>query len=442
MYKKSVNIFFGIVLFVFSICCFTLTAKAEKETSENITLYIGDEYKIDETFEFTEKGMAIYAWPTGKYLISDTNIVGIRSSYNKKNDYFNDYIVALHSGKATITVLDGKKVLYKYHVTVKLRTMASPTNYFVLNKDVDNKKGIINKSKNILKSLNLASYNTDRERLYTIAQWFNDHAKYDDKDIFEPSMYYALTGTPENYEIYVELSDFFLRSLGFETDSSNGQVKLDGNWYSFSLADFVDGKLDADYKSNTDNIPYTCISSVLNNPDELYYQNNTKTHLPSWLIDITTPQQNLLVGDSINLPDDVLSSNTVSSDPSVVAVENDKLVGKGTGNAIVYRYNDTYCDIFYVLVESNNKPLKKTISFKKTASVKTSYSMNDFTTYRSILNHTSYIGDVFIYNFEPAISSKGKLITSYDTGKRLFSAYILMEDGTRKLVFDDKNFEE
>jgi hypothetical protein len=230
MYKKSVTIFFGIILFVFSVCCFTVTAKAEKETSENITLYVGDEYKIDETFEFTEKGMAIYAWPTGKYLISDTNIVGMKSNYQKSDDYFSDYIVALHSGKATVTVLDGKKVLYKYNVTVKVRSMTSPSNYFKLYESTENKKGIINQAKEILKSLNLASYNTDRERLYAIAQWFNDHAKYDDKGIFEPSMYYALTGTPENYEIYAELNDFLLRSLGFETDSSNGQVKLDDNW--------------------------------------------------------------------------------------------------------------------------------------------------------------------------------------------------------------------
>jgi hypothetical protein len=170
-----------------------------------------------------------------------------------------------------------------------------------------------------------------------------------------------------------------------------------------------------------------------------------KTHLPAWIIGTETPQQLMWKGDSITLPEDRLSSNVFSSDESIVKIENNKLIGVKEGIAIVYRYDDTYCDAFYVLVEKPFKSKKLSVNYKPDGKIHTTYKSSDICINRKIINenpsrYTEVWKSMVLYKLDPGLNG-GKLRTSYMDG--YITTYVIDKDGNKIEIFDDaiyKNF--
>lgn len=155
---------------------------------------------------------------------------------------------------------------------------------------------------------------------------------------------------------------------------------------------------------------------TIEEPDSIY----TRTHLPSWIINADTKQQVIDVGQTVKLNSSDMNSNIFSSDTSIVTAADGKITGVMPGVAIVYRYNDTYCDVFYVLVSRKGAP--KTVqakAYKK--SIKSYFSSSDYAPY--ILGGGEKICQVDdwnslrIYDLEPIFGHGGSLKTSYSKGK-------------------------
>lgn len=415
------------------------TIGAKSIPTTDMILYVGEKYGIDDFFNDNIHN-------PGKYIISNSNVVGIEGYYSKNQrdgqgwktpDGFYSQIVALHTGKTTVNVINGSKTIYKYNITVKNRELISPSGYLELygyvphdypetriGRKIDKRK-IEEESiaKEVLKSLNLESYDSDRERIYALAKWVHN---------FEFGEGDALSN--KFYDCYKESnlgSVHVIQNMGIKTSIGGGvnewipDMCLDGSWYSFRFNKFHIGIENCIEGKNDLNIKYT---------------SNTKTHLPSMIVDIETKQQNLLVGQSKSLPNDRLSHNVNSSDTSVVVIENGKLVAKGTGIAIVYRYDGTYCDAFYVVVESNIKASKKTVKLIKSGKIQKSFKR--LSPYRKRIksykdnNEARTIASLNI--LEPSLSPNTKLFTTYNNETGLLAGYAVNEDGTKTLLFDDK----
>ena len=68
--------------------------------------------------------------PDGKYTISDTSIVGVECKYDKKDDSWEDCIVALRPGKATVTQWCDNEMVNRYKITVTRSTLDSISSFF------------------------------------------------------------------------------------------------------------------------------------------------------------------------------------------------------------------------------------------------------------------------------------------------------------------------
>lgn len=477
-----------------------ITLKAKSIPHSNITLHVGEEFEI-ETFSKVSVDYSktnplqfkVYTCPTGKYHISNTNVVGIKSKYSKNEringwdirDGFYDNIVALNTGKATVTVLEGSKKLYIYNVTVK-DNMLSPTQYstFLDNRpyrddigNMSNKKAkeLEKATREIIISLKLDKYNSDRERLYALAKWLNDYTKLEGEDEYLAEPYDALVKKKANILSYNLAGLMLLQNMGFECSTEGSfedvLVKLDGSWYNYNVFYFIEGGLndlyipdpsdpysynekEIDHNFGDTGIYYDCIYKEIYNKTSgkrtsESYTSNTKSHLPSWIINIETKQKNIKLGKSINLPNDQLSTNVYSSDTSIVAIENGKLVSKGVGIAIVYRYDDTYCDAFFVVVEPNTKKTSKTVKFKehkKTTIIK-SYKEKDIPPIRKVLvdfdlrlSFSDVWQQTLLSKFELALKNDNRLVTSYDKKHGYLKGYILFPNGKKQKIFNDKDF--
>ncbi len=427
-------------------------SKAVSDKSTDMILYVGERYNIADFFGDIYTGIP----NPGKYIISDSNVVGIEGHYSKNErdnqgwlipEGYYSYIVALHTGKSTVTVVKGSKALHKYNITVKNREITSPTQYSHLatyymdypEKRIGRKpdKNSISKEntvKKILKSLDLESYNTDGERLFTLAKWFNDSKK---SGIGADQEIYGFTEEGDDTGL-VSAGLLLLHNMRFEIREGGTfayswpEIYIDEKWYKFNVVTMSFWEF-----SN-----YTMVDCFIDeNGSKIPYVKDTKTHLPSMLIDIETKQQNILVGQSQALPIDRLSHNAYSSDISVVDVKDGKLIGKGAGIAIVYRYDDTYCDAFYVVVEPKITVDKKTVTLKKSKKLQKSYK--SISPYRRVVNDDLYKFWVWevanLYRLEPALSSEARLSTIYDAKTGYLSAYVVKTDGSKKLIFDDKD---
>lgn len=160
-----------------------------------------------------------------------------------------------------------------------------------------------------------------------------------------------------------------------------------------------------------------------------------RSHLPAWIIGEDTEQQVINVGQTIKLPSSDMNRNIFSSDTSVVKVADGEITGVKPGVAIVYRYNDTYCDIFFVLVKKQGA--SKTINAKiYTKSTKSYFKTKDYAPY--ILGgqfEESQIEDwenLRIYELEPIFGHGGSLKTKYADGK--IECY-LEYGGTNDLIY-------
>lgn len=145
-----------------------------------------------------------------------------------------------------------------------------------------------------------------------------------------------------------------------------------------------------------------------------------KTHLPAWINGEDTKQQIISAGETKKLSSSSMNDNVYSSDTSVVTVENGTITGVKPGVAVVYRYNDTYCDIFFVMVKQ--KGSAKTIQakiFKKNP--KSYFTASDYAPY--ILDgqiKTHQLDDwenLRIFELEPVFGHGGSIKTKYAKGK-------------------------
>lgn len=431
-----------------------IISKAISDKSTDMILYVGEKYSIDDFFGDIYSGIP----NPGKYIISNSNVLGIEGYYSKNEyneqgwliaDGYYSKIVALHTGKATVTVVNGSNKLFRYNITVKNREITSPTQFCdwpdfyedypqlrMGRKPEERSVFRENAMKSILKSLNLESYNTDRERLFALAKWFYETTQNGD------GVDYAVYGRPANSIMRAtgQIGVILIQNMGFEVrfvdpnTHSWAEIYLNGAWYKF----------DAYYFSTADRFSVYNIDRFLQDVESEEFVSNiedSKTHLPSMLVDIETKQQNLISGQSKDLPNDRLSQNVYSSDTSVVDIKDGKLIAKGAGIAIVYRYDETYCDAFYVVVEPEIKVNKKTVALKKSRKVQKSFK--SLSPYRKIITHDMYEcyiwEDTKLYRLEPALSSDARLSTTYNTKTNHLRGYIISADGSKKLVFDDKD---
>lgn len=145
-----------------------------------------------------------------------------------------------------------------------------------------------------------------------------------------------------------------------------------------------------------------------------------KTHLPAWITGEDTKQQVISVGETDKLSSSSMNDNVYSSDTSVVTAENGTITGVKPGVAVVYRYNDTYCDIFFVMVKQ--KGSAKTIQakiYKKNP--KSYFTASDYAPY--ILDgqiKTHQLDDwenLRIFELEPVFGHGGSIKTKYAKGK-------------------------
>ncbi len=130
-----------------------------------------------------------------------------------------------------------------------------------------------------------------------------------------------------------------------------------------------------------------------------------------------------------------MNSTAFSSDTSVVKVANGKITGVNPGVAIVYRYNDTYCDVFFVLVKKQGAP--KTIQAKVyTKSTKSYFKTTDYAPYilggQFIETQIEDWENLRIYELEPIFGHGGSLKTKYADGK--IECY-LEYNGKKELVY-------
>lgn len=434
-----------------------IIVEAKSIPSTDLLLYVGEKYGIDDNFSFhSAKGPNFISNP-GKYIISNSNVVGIEGYYAKNRttdqgwlqpDGFYSYIVGLHTGKSTITVLYGSQIIHKYNITVKHREVTSPTEYCRTDFFIDDnpitrlgreeeKEAIELESavKNILISLKLENYNTDAERLFALAKWYNENTK---------RVGWA-DGGGEHKALVKKRADkrglnmagtLLLRNMGYEIAEGGYPyyepfIYLYEKWYKFETARFPDWEF-----SN-----YTIEDCFIDENDtKIAYVEDTKLHLPSMLVNIETEQQNLILGQSKVLPEDRLSHNVYSSDPSVVDIKEGKIVTKGVGIAIVYRYDDTYCDAFYVIVEPEIKVNKKTVTLKKSGKMQKTFKSTS--PYRSKINQDlkdTWLRELMINldRLEPALSPDARFSTTYDIKTGLLSGCIMKADGSKEAVFND-----
>lgn len=144
-----------------------------------------------------------------------------------------------------------------------------------------------------------------------------------------------------------------------------------------------------------------------------------RTHLPAWIIGKDTAQQVINVGQTKKLSSSDMNSNIFSSDSSIVKVEDGEITGVNPGVAIVYRYNDTYCDVFYVLVKKKGAP--KTIQAKVyTKSAKSYFKTTDIAPHikggQFIECQIEDWENLRIYELEPIFGHGGILKTKYSNG--------------------------
>ncbi|MBE5965657.1 MAG: hypothetical protein E7255_01580 [Lachnospiraceae bacterium] len=410
-------------------------------------------------------------------------------------------MVGLRPGKATIYQYTYNNNIIKYNITVKRIELDSITSFFGLSKEdefISSGRNYYAKktdqtAQDILKILKLDQCNSDKERIAEVSKYLHNTitmSYYSYETYIDSAAYGALvkklTGTGIN-----QGSHLLIKNLGFNTtllpallDLCVSKILLEGVYYCYDLysdrgnlflgSEYLDyiyagegtytneagetlqGSLYYDengiisdeeienYTFDVNNEFLTTNGEFLKTQDEklLYLSTARKSHLPAWLIDCDRPQQFIQKGKSVKLPKDRLSTNVSSSDESIVKIENNKMVGVKEGIAIVYRYDDKFCDAFYVVVDKKPESQKLTLNYKKDGKNYLSYKTSDISSHRFIISSDETLrGDIWdetsLYILEPALNG-GKLQTTYKNG--YLKVYVIDANGKKEKIFDDTDY--
>jgi len=371
------------------------------------------------------------------YKISDDSVIGL--AINKGIDFDSSIITeddkgnplalypydvkvfALGPGTSTLKVYNGKQLIDSYTFTVIADSTLSPSS-FVNNTGENYEDKTQEKINQLIKKFVLAGADekntTTNQRVLaalnaTIAHGGKvlsekEYEKWSNNNPWNPkysTVYWRLIEKVANLEAYARVNRTVLNNLGF--------VCSDGLENSFEYRDGV-GKYGYDFKATTKLT--TDYDFNAEEPESIY----KRTHLPAWINGEDTAQQVIDVGQTISLPSSDMNNSMFSSDTSVVTAIGGKITGVKPGVAIVYRYNDTYCDVFCILV--NEKGSAKTVQAKiYTKSSKMYFTNVDYAPY--ILGGKSescQIEDwdsLRIYDLEPIFGHGGSLKTTYSKGK-------------------------
>jgi len=494
--KKNIMRLVIVILIMSFINISAITAEAAVHTY-NITLNVGEKEGINLR-GFISNGDFIFYAPSSKYTISDPSIVGMDYEYNKKKDEWSNDIVALRPGTATIYQWYENKKIFKYIITVKRQEMDSITSYFGLvdTKNCDYSSAYYPEetdeaAQDILKDINIEQYNSDRERIAAISKYLYKNITYGHAEL-DQTPYAALVKKSAKNGIHLA-SALLLENLGFDLQQCGGdkyhwsEIKLEGINYIYDLENFIfndflmgsvcydqiyagDGTYTNEFgeilhgslyydargvvsdwvaDSYTNDIYNETICTHgtgfnLQTQEEklCYLTNDRKSQLPAWLIGIETPEQIIWEGKSRVLPEDQLSSNVYSSDESIVKIKDNKIIGVRQGIAIVYRYNDTYCDAFYVVVDKKVTSKTTTFNFKADGKKYSTYKLSNFCAYRKVLNEWVYRRrelwkNSVLYKLDP-IFNGGELVTTYKGG--YLKAFIIDSNGDKQTLFDDTDY--
>ena len=249
-----------------------------------------------------------------------------------------------------------------------------------------------------LRGLNLGACNNDIEIITKVSDWICSKLTYDSNSDYEENRdYFSIVTGKGVCEEYSDITALALQELGYEcvklggygwqTDGSSGThtwnaVKMsDGKWYEIdnTWRDSVGGYMLMNMRSDhelfptgsgyaNDEVKYAIDNLATGN----YTNTSTKRLLNAFLINIVDKNQEFNVGDEYTLPKDQLVK-VVSDNPSVVSVENGKLICKKSGRANITRNDGTYQSGFAVLVKTDTTPM---LSVKSTASVKVGKTVN------------------------------------------------------------------
>ena len=413
------------------------------QAAEKVTLYPDHHYgKYDEG-----DSSYYYLYPNDKfkdykkfmkftYKISDDSVIGLRINGNVDFDYWiydiddngkqrvippNDIKVhALGPGTATLKVYNGTKLVDSYVFTVTADSTYSLSSY-VNNSNTTGEDGG-GKVDELIKKFAMTAadkkYTTTNQRVLAA---LNDILALGGKVMSEEKFQKLYDADPDNavygsvewrllkkiatVEAYALTNKVVLSNLGFVcTSGLQNEFEIRDETGTYWVDFKATTKLTSDYDFN------------IEEPVSVY----TRTHLSSWIINADTKQQVIDVGQTVSLSSSDMNSNIFSSDTSIVTAADGKITGVKPGVAIVYRYNDTYCDVFYVLVTKKGAP--KTVQAKVyTKSIKSYFSSSDYAPY--ILGggeKTCQVDDwnsLRIYDLEPIFGHGGSLKTSYSKGK-------------------------
>ncbi len=434
-------------------------------------LYPNDKYKDYKKFmKFT-------------YKISDDSVIGLRFNgdvnfnsfivdVDKKGNmvgiYPNDIKVhALGPGTATLKVYDGKKLIDSYTFTVTSDIAYSPSSFVSIDGEylsADNRKKEQKLLKKFITEAADPKYSTTNQRIKAALdamiaydgkllseKEYNKILKKRKDDLADGYLtaYDRLIYKNATAEGYAQANRLMLSNMGFQASvfgdigsaenslklyiSYKNYLKLSGEFdeeyelYEEDYEEFYESdEEDLDTEINQELIEeyiyFTATNKLkteydfsVEDKDSIY----NRTHLPAWIIEKDTKQQNISVGQTISLSSSDMNNNLYSTDTSVVKAENGSITGVKPGIAMVYRYNDTYCDVFYVMVKK--KGSAKTINGKVYhKSVKTYFKDSDYAPFiaseqwekKRIQNWES----LRLYDLEPIFGHGGKLTTKFSKG--------------------------
>lgn len=403
------------------------------------------------------------------YKISDDSVIGIavnmgidfKSSIlteGKNGNMYGNYpydvkVIALGPGTATLKVYDGKKLIDSYKFTVIADYTYSPSSFVNNTMEGENSKIDTLIKKFALRAID-SRYTTTNERILAalnagieyggvlVSEKRYYQMEYEEA-IGYPTVSQRLLEKIAIAEGYAKTNKAILNNLGFNcivgtspgTPASNAvelyketenyeeklQDRLDDPEEYEDYEEYVDEELTKGYF--TYDLDFSATTKLTTEYDFSAEEADTiykRTHLPAWTIGADTEQKVINVGQTISLSNSDMNTNTYSSDTSIVKAENGKITGVKPGIALVYRYNDTYCDIFYVLV--NKKGSTKTVQTKiNTKTTKLYFTSSDYAPYiLGAKTEKCRIEDwdnLRIYKMEPIFGHGGTLKTKYKKGK-------------------------
>ncbi|SHK63294.1 hypothetical protein SAMN02745136_02962 [Anaerocolumna jejuensis DSM 15929] len=417
------------------------------------------------------------------YVISDDSVFGLKANTNSQAASllladasgnarsilpYNISVYALGPGTATLKVYDGKKLVDTFNIIVLADNIYSPSSYVDMTEDskgncisyTDTKTAKITaadiKKENdlIKKFIKIAAdpkNTTTSQRIHAALNAVINHGStqifdknYKELNYLSWKKGITLEGKYRTaHSMLIEkqslslgfaiVNKAVLNNLGFNCtieQPDGGQIKYGCDvWNSVELNQYVSNSDQDETAEDNAGIKYAgyidfgAAAKLLSDDDfsrtdaDLIYR---KGHLPAWIVGEDTQQQVIRVGDTQKLSACDLNNNIYSSDTSVVTVQDGSITGVNPGVAVVYRYNDTYCDVFYVLVKK--KGSVKTINSKiYTKATKEYFKSSDYAPYirggQSDLYQRKDWEALRPFYLEQIFGNGSKLTTKYSKGK-------------------------